>query len=257
MRRVATSADGNPIVFDVDGSGEPAILFVHGWSCDRSYWAAQMASFRDRRRVIAVDLAGHGESGTNRAEWTMAAFGEDVAAVVDQLGLERVVLVGHSMGGDVVTASALTLGDRVAAVVWVDTYSTLENPDTREQVLAFLDPFRHDFAGRVDAHIRRHSAPSTDPALLDWIIADMSSAPQEIALNAMDHSISNHGPIRDQLLRLKVPVFAINPDDGTTDAESLGRYGVRYFPMTGVGHFVMMEDPAQFDRVLGRIVAGL
>ena len=257
MRQVATSPDGNSIAYDVDGAGEPALVFVHGWSCDRSYWAAQMASFRKRHRVVTVDLAGHGESGTDRADWTMAAFGADVVAVVDQLGLDRVVLVGHSMGGDVIVESALTLGDKVAAVVWVDTYTTLENPDTREEVLAFIEPFRRDFGGQVDALMRRYSAPSTDPALLDWIIADMSAAPQAIALNAMEHSIGNQGPIRDQLLRLEAPAFAINPSDGTTDVDSLARHGVRYVEITDVGHFVMMEDPAQFDRLLGQIVAGL
>ena len=133
----AISPDGIRIRFDVDGSGPRAIVFVHGWSCDRTYWAPQMLAFADRFRVVAVDLAGHGESGVGRSSWTMPAFGDDVVAVVEKLGLENVVLVGHSMGGDVIVEAALTLGDRGAGLVWVDTYSRLTAPLTEEELEAF------------------------------------------------------------------------------------------------------------------------
>jgi pimeloyl-ACP methyl ester carboxylesterase len=113
MSGVATSRDGIPLTFEVHGSGTPALVFVHGWSCDRGYWSGQLAAFSDRHQVVAVDLAGHGESGGGRQTWTMAAFGDDVVAVVEQLGLGELVLIGHSMGGDVIVEAALRLGERV------------------------------------------------------------------------------------------------------------------------------------------------
>ena len=149
MSQAATSPDGIELRFDVVGAGSPAIVFVHGWSCDRGYWRAQMASFAGRYQVVAIDLAGHGESGLGRADWTMPAFGRDVVAVVDGLGLGRMVLVGHSMGGDVVVEAALRLGDRVAGVVWVDVYRSLEDPRTAEQREARVSPFRRDFHGET------------------------------------------------------------------------------------------------------------
>jgi sigma-B regulation protein RsbQ len=88
----AKAADGVEIRYEAAGSGEPALVFVHGWSCNRSYWRAQMDHFAAYHRVVAVDLGGHGESGLGRKDWTMAAFGGDVRAVVEALGLKRVVL---------------------------------------------------------------------------------------------------------------------------------------------------------------------
>jgi pimeloyl-ACP methyl ester carboxylesterase len=101
MSGVATSRDGIPLAFEVHGVGTPSLVFVHGWSCHRGCWRGQVGPLAGRYQTVAVDLAGHGESGVGRRAWTMAAFGEDIVAVVEQLGLGEVVLIGHSMGGDV------------------------------------------------------------------------------------------------------------------------------------------------------------
>jgi pimeloyl-ACP methyl ester carboxylesterase len=116
------SADGVPIAYEVHGQGSPALVLVHGWSCDRGYWKEQIEYLAPQYQLVLVDLAGHGASGLGRKDYTMAAFGEDVAAVVDRLGLKSVVLVGHSMGGDVVVEAARRLQGRVIGLVWVDDY---------------------------------------------------------------------------------------------------------------------------------------
>src|SRR5687767_1979210 len=109
--------DGVDIRYEVAGSGEPALVFVHGWSCDRTYWRPQIEHFSKSRRVVTLDLGGHGASSLGRKDWTMEAFAGDVRAVVEGLGLKRVVLVGHSMGGPVSLEAARMMPDRVAAVV--------------------------------------------------------------------------------------------------------------------------------------------
>ena len=254
---VATSPDGIPIRFDEDGAGVPAIVFVHGWSCNRTHWAAQMRSFAARHRVVAVDLAGHGKSGAGRSAWTMPAFGADVAAVVADLGLDDVVLVGQSMGGDVVVEAGLLLGDRVRGLVWVDTYSELGDPRTAAELDAFVGQFRSDFKGQVDAFVRDELfLPHSDPVLVERVASGMSSAPPEIALHALHHAVSNDGPILDGLKRLTAPVVAINPDFQPTDEASMRRHGVEPVIMPGVAHFPMLEAPDAFDRVLAGVIAG-
>src|ERR1700730_19336872 len=96
---VACSDDGVPIHYDVNGTGSPALVFVHGWVCDRHYWDGQAAPFAPRHTIVRLDLAGHGASGRNRVRWTVPAFGQDVAAVIKNLGLKKVVLNGPSMAG--------------------------------------------------------------------------------------------------------------------------------------------------------------
>jgi pimeloyl-ACP methyl ester carboxylesterase len=252
--QTATSPDGIPIRFEVTGAGKRAIVFVHGWSCDRTYWRHQVGAFADAYRVVSIDLAGHGESGDGRTAWTMPAFGSDVVAVVEQLALPDAVLVGHSMGGDVIAEAALTLGDRVAGLVLVDTYSRLTEPKTGDEIEAFVTPFRSDFVGATRSLVHDMFPATTPRDLIDAIAEDMSSAPPDVALDALRHAIGNDGPIMVALRRITVPVVAINPDYRATDAESLRRHGVETVIATGVGHFLMLEDPEQFNRLLGEAI---
>jgi pimeloyl-ACP methyl ester carboxylesterase len=125
MTDVVAAPDGLPIRYEAVGQGEPAIVLVHGWACDRSVWAGQVAWFGSRHRCVTLDLGGHGESGRARTGWTVATFGDDVVAVADALRLDDMVLVGHSMGGDVIVEAALQMVGRVRGLVWLDTYREL------------------------------------------------------------------------------------------------------------------------------------
>ncbi len=250
MQDVAYSADGIAVQYEVHGAGTPALVFVHGWSCDRGYWRHQIDHFARHRRVVTIDLAGHGASGVGRSSWTMPAFGDDVVAVVERLELVRLVLIGHSMGGDVIVEAARQLGDRVVGLVWVDTYNTFDEPMSREEVLAFVEPFRKDFVPTARDFVRTMFLAGADADLVDWVVADMSAAPPAIAVDALDHAFSNDGPILDRLREVRLPVVAINPEHPPTDIESLRRYGVETVTMSGVGHFAMLEDPERFNSVL-------
>ena len=254
MKAAVRSADGVQVHYEVHGNGAPALVFVHGWSCDRGYWRGQVGHFADRYQVVTIDLAGHGESGLGRQSWTMPAFGADVAAVVEQLGLRETVLVGHSMGGDVIVEATLRLPDRVAGLVWVDTYRTLDETDSAGPPENFFTPFREDFVTATRDFVRRMFTPGSDAELAEWVAADMSAAPPEVALDAMRHALTaEHGTIA-ALRDVTAPVVAINPDWRPTDVDALARHGVRAVLVSGVGHFVMMEDPAAFNRVLGETI---
>lgn len=254
---VATSPDGLPIRFTTNGDGEPTLVLIHGWSCDRRYWRGQVSGLADRYRVVAIDLAGHGDSGTGRTAYTMSAFGADVAAVIDRLGLRGAILVGHSMGGDVAIEAALARPDAIAGVVWADVYRKLGEPDDPADVAAFVDRFRADFRTAADGFVRRMFPPEANAEVVDWVATDMASAPPEIAIDAMRHALANEGPVIEALARLTVPVVAINPDYRATDEASLREHGVTTVLLTGVGHFAMLEDPDQFNRVLDGVVREL
>jgi pimeloyl-ACP methyl ester carboxylesterase len=247
---VVAAPDGVPIAYEVLGEGEPALVLVHGWSCDRSYWRGQLEPLSRLFRVVAVDLAGHGESGLGREAWTIDAFGADVAAVVEKLGLRRVILVGHSMGGDVIAEAARLLPGRVAGLIWVDTYRQLRTPRTAEQVAAFMAPLRADFPTNTSALVRNMFLPGSDSALVERVAADMSSAPPAVALGALESALSYSRQMPRSLRELKLPVIAINPDNSPTDEASMKRYGVDVIYMSGVGHFMQLEDPERFNGLL-------
>ena len=254
----AKAPDGAEIRYEAAGSGEPALVFVHGWSCDRSYWRAQTDHFAASHRVVAVDLGGHGESGLSRKDWTMAAFGGDVRAVVDALGLRKVVLVGHSMGGHVIVEAAQLMPDRVAAVVLVDTFEDVDRHMSEEQLESFLAPMRAEFRGTTEAWVRRYLfVGRSDPKLVDRIARDMAAGPPAVGLSAMVNI--RHYDEGAGLAAVKAPVRMINADLFPTNLEAARRRkpDVSLAVMPGVGHFLMMEDPDEFNRLLARAVKEL
>lgn len=255
------SADGVPIVYEVHGDARATastLVLIHGWSCDRTYWEGQVGPLAEHYRVVTLDLAGHGDSGLERDNWTIASYGADVVAVVEELDLENVILVGHSMGGDVAVDAARLIPERVAAMVWVDTYGQLGTPRTPEEIEAFLARLRADFSATTYAFVSENMFHSTtDSALIGRVARDMSEAPPEIAVPTLESSFAN-GAVVPVVLEeeLDLPVVAINPDDGSTDVTSLERYGVEVVFLQEVGHFMMMEDPERFNALLLDVVEG-
>jgi len=252
-----TSPDGVRIAYKVDGEGSTTIVFVHGWSCDRSYWKAQLLPFSREYKVVAIDLGGHGESGLGREDWTIASFGDDVVAVVDTLDLNRVILVGHSMGGDVIVSAARRLPGRVLGLVMVDTYKKIGSDYTAEEDKKFVDGFRTNFSKKVASFVRGMFLPDSNPDLVEFVVNDMSSAPPAVAISSLESSFNYGREITRDLIELRSPVVALNPDNEPTDIESMQRYGVKVVVLPGLGHFLMLEDPNLFNETLASIITGL
>jgi pimeloyl-ACP methyl ester carboxylesterase len=252
------SSDGVEIRYEVQGSGSPPIAFVHGWSCDKTYWRAQTEHFAKSHHVVAIDLGGHGESGRTRKNWTVASFGADVAAVLEALDLRGAVLVGHSMGGPVILEAYRLAPDRIAALIPVDTLFDVGAPATPEDRDSFLSPMRKDFRAGTDAFVRRFMfTPLSDAQLIDRIAADMASAPPEVGLSALE-SLFDYDE-GGGLQAVKVPLRLLNSDSFFTNLDAARRHkkDVSLAVMPGVGHFLMVEDPEEFNRLLARAVRDL
>jgi pimeloyl-ACP methyl ester carboxylesterase len=253
---VTPSTDGQPIHYHVEGRGEPPLVFVHGWACDRHLWDEQVAAFAPRHRVVALDLAGHGESGRGRTEWTVPAFGEDVAAVVEALDLRGAVLIAHSLGGPVVLEAATRISERVAALVPIDTLLDVGETHTAEEVDAFLAPFRTDYPRASADFVRKWMfLPASDPALVERMAARAASNAPDIAIDVLRH-VWLYDP-RPALRQVKAPIRALNSDRYPTRLDAARAEAPRFdaVVMTGVAHYLMLEDPRRFDRLLGEIIA--
>jgi len=257
MSVVASSVDGVAVAYARQGVGEPTLVFIHGLAGDRTDFEGQMSHFAASHRVVAVDLPGNGESGRDRGEWTMAAYGGDVASVADELGLDDMILVGHSLGGDVSVEAALRLGDRVRGLVWVSSYRSLGNPKSVEQVEEWLAPFRSDFVSASEDLVRRNFGPNADPDLVERVVAKITAADPEIVVAVLAAEQRNEPAVLAALDQIAVPVVAINPDFKPIDESSFASHHVELVVMSGVGHFVMMEDPDTFNHHLTSIVATL
>jgi pimeloyl-ACP methyl ester carboxylesterase len=188
---VAISADGVPIHYDVQGNGATALVFVHGWCCNRRFWDPQVEHFAPHYTVVSLDLAGHGASGRDRTQWTVPAFGQDIVAVVKQQGLDQVVLIGHSMGGSWIVEAAPHLPRAVIGVVGVDTWPNTEQSPTPAQAAETLAPFRTNFVEAMRAFVRTLFVPTSDPALIEHVVATMSAGPPPVAIGAREAVLGN------------------------------------------------------------------
>ncbi|MBS0418552.1 MAG: alpha/beta hydrolase [Proteobacteria bacterium] len=252
--RLATEPDGVHIEYRVSGKGDPAIVLIHGWATDANYWNAQIAPLQAKYTVVAVDLAGHGGSTKSRNVWTMEKYGEDVATVVQLIPNQKVILVGHSMGGTVALEAAHTLGNRVIGIIVVDALKSVGLPPVpAAEIQTRVAPFRTDFIGSVRKYVTAELfEKGADPLFVQKVAYDMSLEPPEVAVPSLEALLSMD--FNTVLPDIQVPVFAINSDLGATDEarirKSLPTFKSDVIPHTS--HFLMMEVPDKFNPVLMR-----
>ena len=251
------SSDGVPIAYTLDGKGEIALVFIHGWSCDKSFWSEQVKTFSKICRVVTLDLAGHGESGKQRKEYTVQLFGDDVAAVVNKLKLNSVILVGHSMGGVVSIEAANKLKGKVIGLIGADTFQNLGETLPADQVEPFLKPFQDDFVGNTKNFVKMMFPANADTNLVKKVSKKMSSAPPKIAISAMRNMLKDNGIAA--LKELSVPIVSINCDRYPIKVQQNMKLVKSYKlkMMEGYGHFIMLENPKKFDELLNEAVIDL
>jgi len=255
---VVMSPDGVPISYEVYPGKDPTLVFVHGWSCDSRYWKEQIPYFAKKYRVVTIDLPGHGHSGMQRNRYTMASFGKDVKAVVDAVGADKVILIGHSLGGGVISQAATLMPEKVIGLVGVDTLHNVAHSLTPKELEGMIGPIQSDFRSGTKAFVSQMILPGADPVLVEWIKNDMASAPPQAALSAMNAYLGQYvtGESTEPYSQIDAPIVSINTDQWPTDVESNRKYMKKYDVMIikGAGHFLMLENPDQFNKALAKVI---
>ncbi len=246
------SADGVSIAYEARGEGEPVLFFVHGWSNNRGVWDYQLDHFSQSYRVAAIDLAGFGDSENSREEWTMEAYGEDVDAVLKEIDLRNVILIGFSMGAPAVIEAALLSPERVKGIVLVDF------PKNIEKVYAekFISSSEENLMNQVtDTNVEKviPSFINNAEELAVRYVAMVKDAPKK----GWRESIRSlwqwcNESCVESLQQIEVPVTSINGDYSPTNVEAFQKYVPSYKAkiITGSGHIVHWEFPDEFNRRL-------
>lgn len=253
----AKSIDGNEIAFTVQGKGEPALIFVHGWACNKSYWKNQTKEFAKNYKVVALDLTGHGQSTANRKSYTMQLFGQDVAAVVNQLKLSKVILIGHSMAGAVILEAKKILKDKVIGIIGVDTYQVLDVGETEERAEQFLSTFKSNYLGSVEAYLGNLFAEGRDTNFTNSIIRDLQKMPKERGIDIFRNILKYN---YEKAVRETNPkIIAVNSDRFPAKLEKVKKiipsFELKIVPNTD--HFLMLENPIEFNNKLNEAIKEL
>ena len=253
------SSDRELISYSVSGRGNLTLVFIHGWSCDSRYWREQVPYFAKKYKVVTIDLAGHGHSGVERKIYSLKEFAEDVKAVVDDIGAQQVILIGHSMGGGVIARAAILMPKRVIGLVGVDTLQNVESVImSDEDINSIIEGYKKDFRNTVKPFVEEMIAEETDSELKKWIISDMSAAPVKVGISAFQEFAGTfkNGGMAKIFDEINVPVRCLNADLWPTDVEANRRH-MRSFDveiMKGLGHFLMLASPDEFNRRLNTII---
>ncbi len=257
------SHGGVSLRYDRTGSG-PAVLLIHGWNCNRTFWERQVHALRDRHTVITVDLRGHGESSRPRTGYAIATMAGDLEHLVRALGVARIAVVGWSMGGMVALELARRLAERASALGLVCTtagaLADKKNPHAFAAELT--DPMRAAMAADARAFLRDF-APNffkegaTSP-LLAWATGQMQKTPAHVVGACFDALLAFDA--RKTLATLTVPTTVLH---GRHDAifplphgEALAR-GIKranLLVFENSGHSPFLEEPDPFNTALTNLV---
>ena len=234
--------------FTVQGSGTPAIVLVHGWTCDAvDLGPGRCRSSRRRIGSSRVDLPGHGKSAPPQGgAFSMAQFARAVEAVRQAAGVDKAVLVGHSMGATVITRYAQGYPSRVVALVLVD--GLLASPEMLPRMRELVMPTATDPARRREM-ITSMFSPATTQADQDRILTMMLAAPEATARGAMVAMFADDA-LKSQ--PVTAPAHGIFAGQERPPLDFI----VKMIPafkredVPGTGHFLMLEKPAEFNRAL-------
>jgi pimeloyl-ACP methyl ester carboxylesterase len=240
--------------YDAAGSGEPALLFLHGWCGDRSFFAPQFEHFSQSHRVVAVDLPGHGKSDVPD-QYLIEAFAGQVAELTGELGLGRSVVFGHSIGAMVALALSQLAPELVGAVALIDP-----PPLSKEVWKGFAPQLIDSFSGPDGPTGRRQFVeqmflPTDDPTRRARIIDTMTAVPNDIAIPLVQ-AIAAFDAMA-VLERCTVPVLTISSAVPTNDAASLlaANPTMTLGQTVGAGHFLQLEVPDQVNPMIERFLA--
>ena len=230
------------------GEGKEAVVFIHGWSCSLKYWKANIPAFVSQSRVIAIDLPGHGESDKPQITYSMDLFARAIDAVLTDAGVERVTLVGHSMGTPVIRQFYRNYPNKTLALVIVD--GNLRGFGSPEQMKQFVDPLRGpNYKEQAERMIGFIAQSVKDKKNLEEIRATMMSTPQHVMVGAFDAMMDEAIWKQD---KINAPTLAVMAKQPQWDAEyeKFVRElvpGIDYQMWEGVSHFLMMDEPQKFN----------
>jgi len=249
------SKDGVELVWSATGNGEPALVFIHGFAGDKNQFTGQVDAFAGRHRVITLDLAGHGESGHDRANWGAAAFADDVIAVMDVAGVDEAILIGHSMGGIVMLEVANRYPERVRGLVAIDTLQNIEALFPPGMLDQLVEGMQQAFVPTMEGFARALMVEDTDPTLAARLVSEFVGMRPESAIGVMSSLTAID--VMPLFENLNVPFYAINSDMQPTNRAALeARLArVEVEVIEKVGHFPQLEATEKFNEALGRAIS--
>jgi pimeloyl-ACP methyl ester carboxylesterase len=247
------------------GSGDPCLLLIHGWTCDSHDWDWQFDEFTEHHRVVAADNRGHGQSSRPADGYTPRVFAQDLARLVEILETGPVVAVGHSLGGAIASALAVEYPETVRAVVVIDPAYGVAGQRATFIADALTGLRGPDYTQTLETVCGVLDAADTPPALRTWHYQRALATDQTVVVDTLTGIYEvreqfGQRPESEQYLRQRrCPVLAIyaDPARAAWEATTQQHPYSRHVAWEGSGHWLHQEHPDAFNYLVLDWIAGL
>lgn len=243
------------------GQGDKTILFLHGWCIDGTYWKNQVEYFSKNYSIYAIDLPGFGKSKAERTNWTIEEYANDVTAFIDSMNLKNVVIVGHSMAGEIMLQTALTNNPKIVGIVGVDNFKVIDvefTPEQMKQMTDFFPMLERDFKNSAPVYadmILFH--PTTSKEVKDKVKTDFANSDSVIGYGTFINQMQYANKDAQRLEQLNYKLFLINSDGFPTNETGLKIHCKNSFQVetiSATGHYPMIEKPKEFNLILEKVL---
>lgn len=245
--------------YAVKGKGDTTLFFIHGWNLDHTYWQAQEAEFSRTYRTVTVDLAGCGKSGKNRKHWTVESFARDITAVIKTERLSNVILVAHSMGGEIALDVAVANPQKVIGIIGIDNLKNAGMTITEEGKKG-MQPYIKEFLAHYPVMaegMAREFTLSKDSAVVHRLVASYKEADPAIAVPTLMNLYPKAAEAKNKLMAMQFPMKFIMSTNTPYDEVAFRKYctrGYKILSLDSSGHFPMIERSVQFNKALYQIL---
>jgi pimeloyl-ACP methyl ester carboxylesterase len=243
--------DGAKVHYTDYGAGDNALVFVHGWSSDETFWGMHAPWLGAKFHVITIDLPGHGQSDKPQIAYTMDLYVRAIDAVLRDAKVRAATLVGHSNGTPVIRQFYRKFPEKTRALVIVDGgLRPFGDKATMEKFIARLKgPNYEENTGKF---IDNMTSSIPDAALRENIRTTMLRTPQYVGISEFESTLD---PELWKPDKIDVPVLMVLAKQPAWSAEyeQFARGLVRdldYQVWEGVSHFLMMEQPGRFNSAV-------
>lgn|SRR5262245_2732051 len=256
---------GIAIAYEDNGQGIP-LVFVHGHPFNHSMWRDQIRAFGRHYHVITPDLRGYGESTVVPGRTTLEDFARDIAQLLEQLNVTKIVLCGLSMGGQIVFEFYRLFPEQVRALILADTFAQLDTEEVKQAryIIAerLMDEGMHEYADEV---LSKMIAPSTikeRPEIAAHVLSMMLATSPAGAAAAL-RGRAERQDYTPLLLEITVPTLIIVGSNDEFTPVSTAEFmhdripNSRLAVIDGAGHMPNLERPAEFNRIVGEFLMTL
>ena len=246
------------------GEGDTTLLFISGWCINAEYWEAQLNFFSDRYRTIAIDLPGFGKSKAARDNWTIEEYSKDVLSFMEALDLENVVVIGHSMAGEVMLETAITDNSRIAGTVGVDNFKYIDMefaPEVMGQIGVYIEALKNDFK-QANAQFSDYNLflPDTPDSVRNRVKTDIDNTNPHIGYSSFMNLMIYAPSETEKLTKLNSKLGLINSSAIPTNVSGLEKKCINGFDLMEIGktsHYPMIEKPEVFNQLLQGFINSL